>query len=279
LTELLQFVDVVGAEAQFQRASVMLGRASFSAMARTDIQRVAQQLADVRDKVVRVQAFQEQDPTPLEVVRSSSSALALASHVGGRLTTAASGLFFLRSVGLLRTAPDGYFEVVKLLTPIRMLLGAALSLRFPVRVEIPPELTAALSVLTAWASRILRFLSLSWWRARGVIRRALPSLSPEQAQAPLTPQLVAELKHRADASGAWLRFDEVLQRLQAVELAPLHAEQLQVRLEELDTALSCTHELHGHWDALSAMGAWPDIEIDAWRSRLQWLGEIGRAHV
>lgn len=142
-----------------------LGRSPFDDLEDDALKLLAQRLATAAGAVGDLQRIEANGPSST-ALRSARTALVLASEVDAKLVAPAARTLFARTAQLVRGAPDAYARVVGSLSGLRESVGSALRIPHAIRIDVPAGFLEALGIFESWASRILRFFSIKWWRAR-----------------------------------------------------------------------------------------------------------------
>jgi hypothetical protein len=265
LRALRDYLDLLGPGAELRRVSQSLGRASLASASLEDVRALALTLAAA---AVATEKLDRLERHRLAAARQAESALAAAHGVAQSLATPSAHGLFLRVARLVRAAPQRLAELQGIVSDLRAVAQSAVEAHRPVRVELPPELHSALVVFRRWAPKFLRFLSLSFWKARAQLQRAIPRIAPELAGAPLAEGTVVVLARNIEAARAWQLSDRAHDALEAIDLAPLDGTMLAERMRALAELLELAKTLHAERDLLLGVDAWPEHDIATWRGAL-----------
>lgn len=85
----------------------------------------------------------------------------------------------------------------------------------PIRMEVSPELVAAVSLLTRYAGRFVRFFVWAWWMARFLVTKRIAEAWPERAGQPLDRDFLQSLTSRVQAAKVWSAATNAMRHLAA----------------------------------------------------------------
>ncbi len=117
-----------------------------------------------------------------------------------------------------------------------------------------PALEGQVALVQAWAGRFLRFFALAWWRARGAVKRALPTYLPERAGHPLGGDVLTRLLERLAALRGWSALRRAVAALPAGPTLPADAVGADAVASKLGASARAATALVAHRAALAALG-------------------------
>jgi RecA/RadA recombinase len=110
------------------------------------------------------------------------------------------------------------------------------------------------AVLRSYAGRLARFFSLTWWRARGSLRRALATAWPERTGAAFDASFLQEVSDRVAAARTWRATQALFESLGVAHLSPrAHADAVP-RLAALATFGALAADIRAHATPAAALG-------------------------
>lgn len=157
----------------------------------------------------------------------------------------------------------------------------------PIRMEVSPQLVAAVSLLSRYAGRFVRFFVWGWWMARSFVNARIAEAWPERAGHPLDVDFLRSLASRVQAAKVWSAAESAMRHLGAAPglrhrrdleaYLPLAAQLVvhQQRLQRSGGALEAVglpRQLDParlrEWDALVASRREAQAHLDALRSAI-----------
>lgn len=128
------------------------------------------------------------------------------------------------------------------------------------------------AILQSYAGRFGRFFSMTWWRARGGLRRTLAQAWPERAGAGFDPGFLQEVQDKVAATKTWRSTTALFEALEVPHLAPKREADARKKLETLVSQAREVGELRGMSSALGALA----LELPPTREAVEALhGKLG----
>ncbi|MBX2799434.1 MAG: DUF4011 domain-containing protein [Myxococcales bacterium] len=138
--------------------------------------------------------------------------------------------------------------------------------------ELTHEVETAMSVVRTMGVSFFRWFSMAWWRARGVVRRALAAQWPAAASSSVDLGLMERMEQRAEGASAWNQLRKLLEVLKIDPVIPDTASAC-VWVERLVESFEATRSIVEAEDRLRYAEAWPETlragAFDAWDATLQ----------
>ena len=124
------------------------------------------------------------------------------------------------------------------------------------------------SILQSYAGRFGRFFSLTWWRARGGLRRTLAQAWPERAGAGFDAGFLQEVQDKVAATRTWRTTKSLFEQLEVPHLAPKREQDARAKLDKLVAQARNVAELRRVTSSLGALG----LELPSTREQVDALG-------
>lgn len=123
------------------------------------------------------------------------------------------------------------------------------------------------AILQSYAGRFGRFFSLTWWRARGGLRKTLAQAWPERAGAGFDAGFLQEVQDKVSATKTWRATTTLFEQLEVPHLAPKREADARNKLETLVAQSREVGELRQMAATLSSL----ELELPPSRDRVEAL--------
>ncbi|MEM6296018.1 MAG: DUF4011 domain-containing protein, partial [Myxococcota bacterium] len=110
------------------------------------------------------------------------------------------------------------------------------------------------AVLRSFAGNFFRIVSPLWWRTRGEVRAALPTVWPERAADGFSAGFLGELQGRIDAGKTWAQTQAAFAAMGHPQLTPSNAEQAKAAIALLQACQASVSIVQQHQSTLDALG-------------------------